>query len=153
MTKGHQRVVTVRPRSMSTRNCINPLHEDSGEVGAEKEAVREVDCEAWEETVKKIEELETKVIEHFEQQSQEQQRSPPIIKAPAKPTQEQWERHQVTHTPFAPWCPHYLAAMNVRRNHPSKGRGTHSSRHRIRRRCNQGVNGLYVFARETRQVQ
>ena len=69
MTKEHQRAVTVRPRSMSTRNFINPLHEDSGEVGAEKEAVREVDCETWEETVKKIEELETKVIEHFEQQS------------------------------------------------------------------------------------
>lgn len=89
MTKEHQRFVTVRPRSTNTKNFINPLHEDSGDVGVEKDAACEEECAAWEETAKKIEELETKVAEHFEHQSQENQKSPPVIKVPAKPTQEQ----------------------------------------------------------------
>ena len=49
-------------------------------------------------------------------------KAPPIIKAPTKPTQEEWERHQLTHTPFAPWCQHCMAARNARRNRPKQGR-------------------------------
>ena len=108
MTQEHQRVVTARPRSNSTRKFINPLHEDSGEVEAEKLAVRKVEHETLEDIVKKIEELEAKMTEQFEQQSQEHQKAPPIIEFPAKPTQEQWEKHPVTHTPFGPLCPQLL---------------------------------------------
>ena len=148
MTKEHQRVVTARPRSINTRNFINPLHEDSGEAGAEKDAVREGQCEAWEETVKKIEELETKVTEHFEQQGQENQRSPPVIKAPAKPTQEQWERHQVTHTHTICTLVPPLSCGKKCEAQPSieRKRRTNSAGHRVRGRCYQSLDGIYVFA-------
>ena len=78
--------------------------------------------EQWKTVTEKIEELETKVTEQFEDEAGQQRGGPPIIKAPAKPTKEEWERHQTTHTPFAPWCQHCLAARNVRRNHPTRGR-------------------------------
>ena len=48
----------------------------------------------------------------------------PTIKAPSKPTKEQWEIHQATHTPYEPWCKHCVAARANRQNHPNKGRRT-----------------------------
>ena len=45
-----------------------------------------------------------------------------MIKAPEKPTQLEWDKHQTTHTPFAPWCQHCVAARIARRNHPKQGR-------------------------------
>ena len=67
----------------------------------------------------KVEELQRKVAEHFEDQNDQQKERTPIIKAPIQPTREQWDIHQITHTPYAPWRPHCVAARAVRRGHPS----------------------------------
>ena len=42
---------------------------------------------------------------------------------PKLPTKEEVERHQATHTPYAPWCKHCVTARAVRRRHPHRGRG------------------------------
>ena len=62
------------------------------------------------------------MAEQFEDAPTEKEHDKPMLKAPVKPTQEEWNKHQTTHTPFAAWCPHCLAARNVRRNHPKQGR-------------------------------
>lgn len=123
ITREHQRARTVRPKSDITKSFINPLHDNLGDAGAEEIAKDEVEHDEWEDVAKKVEELETKLAEQFEQENENETRATPI-KAPAKPTREQWERHQVTHIPYAPWCPHCLVARNVRRQHPSHGRGS-----------------------------
>ena len=46
----------------------------------------------------------------------------PVVKAPEKPTKEEWLQHQATHTPFAPWRKHCLVARMIRHKHPSRGR-------------------------------
>ena len=65
--------------------------------------------------------METIITEQFEDESDKARAVPPMIKAPVKPTHDEWEHRQVTHTPYAPWCPHCLAARNARRGHPTHG--------------------------------
>ena len=122
MTKQQERASTVRPQMKTDEQYINPLHNKSGEAGAEKGNLEKDEWRIWKETRNKIEDLETKMTEQFEDGSQGAQSTPPMLQAPAKPTQDEWDRHQLTHTPFAVWCPHCLAARNVRRNHPKQGR-------------------------------
>ena len=98
------------------------MHDEVGEIGAEKVSPSKAEQTAWKEAKKKIEELETKMTEQFEDAPTEREHDNPMLKAPVKPTQEEWNKHQTTHTPFAAWCPHCLAARNVRRNHPTQGR-------------------------------
>lgn len=62
------------------------------------------------------------MTEQFEGENDIQRGQPFAVKAPTEPTQDEWNRHQTTHIPFASWCPHCLAARNVRRNHPARGR-------------------------------
>ena len=71
----------------------------------------------WEELQDKAEKLEEKVARYFEDKNDEDGNKPPVVKAPQQPTAEEWERHQVTHTPYAPWCHHCNAARDVRRHH------------------------------------
>ena len=58
----------------------------------------------------------------FDDEHGMQYRDPPMAKPPPMPTKEQFERHQTTHTPFAPWCKDCSAARAVRQQHPPKGR-------------------------------
>ena len=62
------------------------------------------------------------MVEQLENEHGECRNATPIIRVPDKPTKEEWERHQITHTPYAAWCPHCVAARNARRNHPTHGR-------------------------------
>ena len=80
------------------------------------------DEEQWEQVARKVEDLETRVAEQFDDDNGKLKEPPPMIKAPEKPTQLEWDKHQTTHTPFAPWCQHCVAARNARRNHPKQGR-------------------------------
>ena len=75
-----------------------------------------------EELNEKYQELKNKVDEYFDDENGQQFKTPPIVKAPTKPTREEYERHQTTHTPYAAWCKHCIAARAVRHMHPSKGR-------------------------------
>ena len=55
----------------------------------------------------------------------EEARKPPVIQAPPQMTREEWMRHQVTHTPYAPSCRHCVAARAVRDRHPRRRRHHH----------------------------
>ena len=121
MTNMWKRAPTVRPKSGFTKTDVNPIHNGQSGDDAEKEKEAEMEQEQWKTVTEKIEDLETKVIEQFEDEAGQQRDGPPIIKTPVKPTKEEWERHQTTHTPFAPWCQHCLAARNARRSHPARG--------------------------------
>lgn len=67
-------------------------------------------------------ELKMQVEEHFDVTNHQEARDVPTLKAPHKPTKDQWEKHQATHTSFEPWCKHCLVARADRHKHPSKGR-------------------------------
>ena len=45
------------------------------------------------------------------------------MKAPPQPTRAEIEQHKSTHTPYASWCKHCVAARAIRRDHPTKGSG------------------------------
>ena len=50
--------------------------------------------------------LETKVAEYVDDQEVSKLEGFPVVKIPSTPTREEHQRHQVTHTPYAPWCRH-----------------------------------------------
>ena len=58
MTKEYQRVRTIRPSSGTKENFITPIHNNSGDVGAEQEGRSEEIEEDWGKVVRKIGELE-----------------------------------------------------------------------------------------------
>ena len=60
----------------------------------------------WEKLHDKIKDLTVKVARHFEDQNDQTAWKVPMVKAPPQPTNDEWDRHQFTHTPFAPWCKH-----------------------------------------------
>ena len=117
-----QRANAVRPQTTSDDQYLKPLQDESGEDGAEKVDPDQKEEETWKETRTRIEDFETRVAEQFEDNNKGTYDSIPILKAPAKPIQEELDRHQATHTPFAAWCPHCQAARNARCNHPKRGR-------------------------------
>ena len=139
MTSRHERARTVRPRADV---YLKPLH------GEEEEASEGVDTEetngkkgvvpenegskvtidtdtrpVWEKMQEKVDKLADQVTRHFEDEQQQGARKPPIVNTPPQPTKEEMEQHATTHTPYASWCRHCVAARAVRRKHPSKGRG------------------------------
>ena len=125
---GHPSIVqgtegnTVRPKTEFAEKYHNPMHDHHNENNIEDDVENGKDENDWETMAKKFEELETKLTEQFEGHDGAGRGDPPMIKAPTKPTKEEWERHQTTHTPYASWCKHCVAARNVRRSHPAKGR-------------------------------
>ena len=82
----------------------------------------ETEDNKWEELANRYDELVEQVNEHFKEPTEQDRKGPPMVTPPQQPTKEQWERHPLTHTPYAPWCKHCVAARAVRRKHPKKGR-------------------------------
>lgn len=123
-----QRARTVRPQEENTWKYLQPISEDvSGDLEDETEGKHEDDCEGGDENPmeklnSKYQNLKSKVEEYFDDENGKHYRAPPMVKSPPQPTREEFERHQVTHTPYAPWCKHCIAARAVRSQHPSKGR-------------------------------
>ena len=99
---------------------MNEGHGDL-DAGQEADATEEDDHEQGE-LERKVEELQHKVAQQFEDMNDEHKGGTPIIKAPHQPTEIEWARHCVTHTPYAPWCPHCVAGRAVRRQHPKQSR-------------------------------
>ena len=130
MTSGTQRESIVRflkQEQPANFLPIKGLLDASETEGMESEAKREGaeeqgEAEEWREHV---EELSKRVAQHFEDEHERDAVSPPGVKAPAQPTQVEWEQHQGTHTPYKAWCPHCAAARAVRRKHPRQGRSGH----------------------------
>ena len=112
------------------------------------------DKETMEELNGKYEDLKKKMEEFFDDDNARDYRTPPMVKSHVQPTREEYERHQTTHTPYAAWCKHCVAARAVRHGHPSKGRkaiivpdietgkGAHES-----------INRVHVPTRTCRQTQ
>ena len=76
----------------------------------------------WEEFVDKYDEFVDRIEEQFEGKDKNEAQGPPMVKTFQKPTKAEWERHQLTHTPYEVWCPSCMAARAVRHKHPKKGR-------------------------------
>lgn len=92
-------------------------HEGEDEIVNENKVIDTDTRPVWEKMQDQVEELQKKVARHFEDRNDQSGQSPPIVKSPQQPTAEEWEKHQVTHTPYAPWCQHCNAARAVRRDH------------------------------------
>ena len=71
----------------------------------------------WEKLENKVDDLTVKVARHFADQNEQTTWKIPMVKAPPQPTKDEWERHQLTHTPFAPCCKHCNAGRAVRMSH------------------------------------
>ena len=69
--------------------------EDGGDESEEEDVAHKGE---FDKLAAKYEELKEKVEQYLEDEQQQEKRKVPIVKAPHKPTQEQWERHPATHT-------------------------------------------------------
>ena len=130
MTKMCQREIIVRPHE--DEELVVPIQEEAGDLEngqeteekvAAEEKVVDIDMRpVWEKMQDKVEDLATKVTRHFEDNNDRTGWQPPMVKTPAQPTREEWFRHQLIHTPYAPWCRHCCAARAVRNNHQCANR-------------------------------
>ena len=96
------------------------------------------DRDELEEMAEKYEEFKAKVEQYFDDTSGHTKDKAPVVRVLEKPTNEEWLRHQATHTPFAPWCKHCLAARTTRYKHAAKGRRA------VVARDAEGVDGKLV---------
>ena len=94
----NQRAPTVRPRKEFDDEEFYLLHAKPDEEGVKEVEDKGIDHEQWLDLVKKVEEPETRLAEQFDDSNGQVGHSPPIVKAPVNPTQEEWEQHQTTHT-------------------------------------------------------
>ena len=125
MTKKCQMEVIVRHNETKPEGLVAPIQEESGDQEAETEqqaVVKEEQeipsgQESWQEIQDKVEDLNVRVAQHFEDKNDQNGWAPPMIKTPPQPTREERLRHQTTHTPYASWCRHCNAARAVRCNH------------------------------------
>ena len=122
MTNGKKRAIPVRPDNPMKEQPLLPFTEESG--GEEAEEEKENSREQWEEVAEKVEDITKIMAEYLDDDNGRGARPPPMVRALIRPTREEYERHQLTHTPYAPWCKHCAMARAVRTNHPSKGRAT-----------------------------
>ena len=111
-----KREVAVKPSRSDKQDIIAPVNRELDDFGDGSE---EAEIEnKWEELADKHEDLERKVHEYLDEENKTGARNPPILKSPPNMTGEEWARHQVTHTPYAPGCRHCAAARAIRRQHP-----------------------------------
>ena len=125
MTNRVQRAHSVIPQN---EESLQPLHGKGGASGDEDtEAAKENESgvlkKEWQQVSDEVEKLAEKVNIHFEDANGSEKKKLPITKAPPQPIAEKVEQHQATHTPYAAWCRHCVAARAVRRQHPHRGRG------------------------------
>ena len=122
-----KRAITVSPRTLNPVESTTTIHEEVGEPGENKTKEKEVvETEAthtgsgkpnWEEIQDQVDDLNVRVARHFEDSNDADDWKIPMVKSPLQPTKEEWLQHQLTHTPYAPWCKHCFAARAVRADH------------------------------------
>ena len=101
LIRKRQRDIAVSPRKQAAEKTLAPVDDGLGDLDSEKksdyEEVADVDTE-WTKLADKYEELEDRVNEYLNENQSLGVRKPPIVIAPPKVTQEDWEKHQATHT-------------------------------------------------------
>ena len=121
-------MTAVRPNEHNAEKTLAPIGGGFGDCGDEAHSGPNDEAGAennWEELANKYDQLEKQVKEYLDDNQENGTREPPIINAPPKMTKEEWENHQVTHTPYSPSCRHCVAARAVRYRHPRKRRHKH----------------------------
>ena len=111
--KGEQRFVRPSEDDLGQFNTFNNV--DEGVSGQDRAAG--ADEQEVEELKKQVEDLEEVLIEQWEYDAAPGNGDVPTPKTPAKPIEEEWKEHQVTHTPPKPWCRHCLVGRGTRRAH------------------------------------
>ena len=92
-------------------------HEVKEEIVEEGKVIDTEARPVWEKLLDKAEDLQEKVVRHFEDKNDENGVKPSIIKSSQQFTADEWEKHQTIHTPYVSWCHHCNAARDVRREH------------------------------------
>ena len=115
---------SVRP---SLEQLIYPVEGELGvqqhdELEEANDESRGHDRDNLEEIAEKYEELKAKVEQYFDDTNGHTKDKVLVMRVLEKPTKEECLRHQATHTPFAPWCKHFLAARTTSYKHAAKGR-------------------------------
>ena len=107
-------------------STLQPITEESGgasgEEGGDPKKGQQEQTEEWRVVVEKEDDVARRVSEHLGDDNGKGVQPPPMIRAPGQPIRDEYERHQITHTPYAAWCIHCAIARAVRTQHPSKGR-------------------------------
>ena len=122
MTNENKRNPTARPSKEFDEGDLYPLHDKPDEDGAEEVDDKKDDQQQLADMVKKVEELETRLAEQFDDEW-----TPWTPTTNHKGSSESNPRgvgttSNNTHTPFAARCRHCVAARDVRRNRPKQGR-------------------------------
>ena len=118
-----QREGAVRPQEDEGHKLLQPITEEvAGDLEAEQDVegeagLRSGDEQQMEKLDEKYQSLKDKMEEYFDDENGTRYRQPPVLRSPPQPTREEYERHQATHTPYAPWCKHCVVARAVRRHH------------------------------------
>lgn len=120
-----QRGIIVRPCEANER--VAPIQEEVGDLEVESGIGEDVvvqedegeakEGEIWQEVRDKTEDLTVRVARHFEDENDKTEWKTPMVGTPPQPTKDEWSRHQLIHTPFAPWCKHCSAGRAVRTSH------------------------------------
>ena len=101
-----KRATAVRFEACESKRILAPVNGEFGDHegahdGSEKGEGAE---DEWEGLATKYEQLEQKVKEYLDDQQDMGAREPPVVNALVQMTKEQWEKHQVTHTPYSASC-------------------------------------------------
>ena len=134
MTNRRQRELIVRPLDVKQDKYIVPVsdgvddceaEQDEGEEAVvenkmeEKQVVDTDTRPTWENMYDHVEDLNVRVVRHFEDANDNTGWQPPMVAASLQPIKQEWLRHQLAHTPYARWCRHCSSARAVRNNHQS----------------------------------
>ena len=97
---------------------IRPLHPMSKEGGvvADRSGAAGSEEETMEQLKQKVKDLEEFLVDKWEYN---QAGEDPVLtlRMPAKPSEQEWNEHQVTHTPPKHWCKYCLMGRGKRRPH------------------------------------
>lgn len=81
ITNRWERADTVRPKHLSANDTLIPIQSGMEEHGDDKVEEKLNESDPWEEVSKKVEELEARVTQHFEDENEKGREPPPIIKS------------------------------------------------------------------------
>ena len=121
-------MTAVRPNEHNAERALTPIGGGLGDCGGEAHDGPDDEDGAenkWEELADKYHQLEKQMKDYLDDEQDMGVREPPIVNAPPKMTKEEWENHQVTHTPYPLSCRRCVAARALRYRHPRTRKHKH----------------------------